>query len=243
MKEKIYTIPINEAFDLCTECAVCEFEKKEELSRIEYALGASMMEPDERIFTNKMGFCQRHSSMMLGTDNKLSLALVMKTHMDEIIDSMNECIVELENTDEKSSIFKKRENTSIDRASDKIYEKQSTCAVCKRLSDTMDKFTENLLYMYDSDNSFREKFLSSKGFCLKHFSYMLKKAQKTFKGEKLKDFSINLFKLEKENFQRVCDDTDWFTKKFDYRYANEDWKNSKDAPQRACMKVAGYTDK
>lgn len=243
MKEKIYTIPINEAFEANCECPVCEFEKKEELSRIEYALGASMMEPDERIFTNKMGFCQRHSSMMLGNDNKLSLALVMKTHMDDIINSIEMCIEDLEKSDDKISLFKKKENTSIDRVSGVISERQSTCAVCKRLSDTMDKFMENLLYMYDNDSSFREKFLSSKGFCLKHFSYMLKTAQKTFKGEKLKDFSINLFKLEKENFQRVCDDTDWFTKKFDYRYANEGWKNSKDAPQRACMKIAGYTDK
>ena len=212
-------------------------------SRIEYALGASMMEPDERIFTNKTGFCQRHASMMLDTDNKLSLALVMKTHMDDIISSIDKCINDMESSDEKLTFFKKKESTSVDRAKDIIFERQSTCAVCKRLSDTMDKFMENLLYMYENDEIFRNKFLSSKGFCLKHFSYMLKKGQKTFKGEKLKDFSINLFKLEKENFQRVCDDTDWFTKKFDYRYSKEDWKNSKDAPQRACLKVAGYTDK
>ena len=28
MAEKIYTIPINDAFDMDTECAICEFQKR-----------------------------------------------------------------------------------------------------------------------------------------------------------------------------------------------------------------------
>ena len=42
-----------------------------------------------------------------------------------------------------------------------------------------------------------------------------------------------------ENFKRVSDDIDWFVKKFDYRYENEPWKNSKDALPRAITKVSG----
>ena len=78
MKEKIYTIPINDAFDKDSECPVCEFEKEQELLKIEYTLGASMMEPDERIFTNERGFCEKHTGMLIKQDNKLSFALVLK---------------------------------------------------------------------------------------------------------------------------------------------------------------------
>ena len=64
MKEKIYTIPINDAFDENGECPICSFMKKEEADRIEYALGDSMMQPDERIVGNERGYCNRHTQMM-----------------------------------------------------------------------------------------------------------------------------------------------------------------------------------
>ena len=58
MKETIYTIPLNEAFDTDCECPVCEFMKKEEKNLIESTVGASMMEPEFREITNKKGFCK-----------------------------------------------------------------------------------------------------------------------------------------------------------------------------------------
>ena len=54
--EKIYTIPVNEAFDYCGEedtkgCPFCEMYKRLEENELEIILGASMMEPDIRIKT------------------------------------------------------------------------------------------------------------------------------------------------------------------------------------------------
>ena len=37
--------------------------------------------------------------------------------------------------------------------------------------------------------------------------------------------------------KRVKEDLDWFIDKFDYRYKNEPWKNSKDALPRMLCKV------
>ena len=37
--------------------------------------------------------------------------------------------------------------------------------------------------------------------------------------------------------ERVNGDLDWFIKKFDYRFQNEPWKNSKDAIQRSILKT------
>ena len=114
MKEKIYTIPINDAFNKNSECAICEFEREEEQSRIDYTVGASMMEPDERIFTNENGFCRRHASMLLKCDNKLSLALVLKTHTDSLISTL-EKITELVQCDNsKGGLFGGKKSSSID---------------------------------------------------------------------------------------------------------------------------------
>ena len=38
---------------------------------------------------------------------------------------------------------------------------------------------------------------------------------------------------------RIAGDLDWFQKKFDYQFKDADWKDSKDAVQRAMQKAAG----
>ncbi|MBR7181706.1 MAG: hypothetical protein IKD28_02860, partial [Clostridia bacterium] len=63
--EQIYTIPVNEAFEASVEkpacgCAMCALYRKLEDNELELILGASMMEPDVRIKTNKKGFCRTH---------------------------------------------------------------------------------------------------------------------------------------------------------------------------------------
>ena len=42
-----------------------------------------------------------------------------------------------------------------------------------------------------------------------------------------------------ENLDRVIEDVEWFQKKFDYQFKEADWKNSKDAVQRAMQKAGG----
>ena len=61
MKEHIYTIEINEAFDKKNgTCPFCRIFAKLEDTELDLILGASMMEPEIRQITNKKGFCGRH---------------------------------------------------------------------------------------------------------------------------------------------------------------------------------------
>ena len=53
MKEKIYTIPLTEAYEEDCECPFCKLEQQLEQEAVEYALGASMMEPDSRVNSNE----------------------------------------------------------------------------------------------------------------------------------------------------------------------------------------------
>ena len=79
MKEQIYTIPVNEAYETDCECPLCFLERKLEQEAVEYELGAAMMEADHREESNNKGFCNRHFEMMFHSGNKLSLALVLDT--------------------------------------------------------------------------------------------------------------------------------------------------------------------
>ena len=41
------------------------------------------------------------------------------------------------------------------------------------------------------------------------------------------------------NMERVSKDVSWLVDKFDYRYKDADWKNSRDAVQRGMQKLKG----
>ena len=55
--EKIYMIPVNDAYGAADGCPLCQLRDKAEQNYLEYYLGPSLMEPDTRKITNKTGFC------------------------------------------------------------------------------------------------------------------------------------------------------------------------------------------
>ena len=54
--EKIYMIPVNDAYNEEGGCPICRLRDKSEMNYLEYYLGPSLMEPDTRKITNKNGF-------------------------------------------------------------------------------------------------------------------------------------------------------------------------------------------
>ena len=84
MKPNITTIPITDLFSETEGCPICRMRRMLEEQYVEYITGDAMMAPDVRIQTNKTGFCHRHLSMMVNTGPRLSNALLLQTHIDEL---------------------------------------------------------------------------------------------------------------------------------------------------------------
>ena len=59
MKEKLYTIPLNDAVNADDECPFCYIERNVEQDLMDFVLGsaASYMESDVREETDREGFC------------------------------------------------------------------------------------------------------------------------------------------------------------------------------------------
>ena len=87
MKETICTIPINDIFMPKCGCPFCRMESMLEEQYVKFITGDAMMEPNIRIETNKKGFCHRHFSQMFEKGQKLPNALILESHLQEIIDN------------------------------------------------------------------------------------------------------------------------------------------------------------
>lgn len=242
LKEKIYTIPVNEAYETDCECPLCFLEKKLEQEAVEYELGAAMMEADHREESNHKGFCRHHFEMMFGSGNKLSLALVLDTHLNELrkkLEKFSKDVKSAEN--DRGGLFKK--STAFATAADisaMLSESEASCMVCEKMTYTMNRYIDVLLYMWANDDEFKAKFDASKGVCLHHMKQLLDAVPKSLKDKEAGAFISTLFTKQAAELSRIQEDIHKFTLKFDYRFKDMEWGTAQDAPFRTIEKIAGY---
>lgn len=243
MKEQIYTIPVNEAYNLDCECPLCELEKKLERETLDYALGAAMMEPDFREESNKTGFCSHHFSMLFDMSNKLPLALVLDTHLEEIRNKLQSLDKHAKNAAKsKGGLFKKNSPASefASQLSGHISDIENGCIVCNKINKTMERYADVLLYMWAKDSSFKEKFEKSKGLCLRHAKLLCDNAINSLSAAEAGEFLSYMYSKEISELERIQADIHKFTLKFDYRNKDMDWGTAQDAPIRTIEKISGY---
>ncbi len=240
MKETIYTIPVNEVYETDCECPLCELEKKLEKEAVDYSLGGAMMEPDFRILSNEKGYCNRHFKMMFETKNKLALGLVLDTHLMEVRERL-EKLRKLSALKSKKGLFAKGSlSDAVKEISDTLVGIECTCVTCEKVSHTMERYVDVLLYMWAKDDEFKAKFDKSKGVCLKHFKLLADGCEKSLKASDKKAFLNALIEKETAELARIQEDIHKFTLKFDYRNQDMEWGTAKDAPERTIEKLSGY---
>ena len=231
MKEKLYTIPVNEAFHTDCECPVCVMYQALEKEAIEYTMGPSYMEDDIREMTNKSGFCEKHIKQLYGNQNRLGLALMLSTHIEKMIRDLTP----LTKTIPKApGLLKKKELKPI---TNYIQKAENSCFVCDHVNKTFNRYLATILYLYRTEKDFQTLFANSKGFCEPHYGKLYEMAGIELSGSTYQNFIQHLNEVYLNNMKRVLEDINWFIDKFDYRYANEPWKNSKDALPRAIQKL------
>ena len=245
MKEKLYTIPLNDAVNANDECLFCFIERELEQNSLDFVLGnsSSYMESDIRDQTDKAGFCRVHMKKMFDYGNTLGNALILQTHYHKLRDEMKKQFDSF--TPGKSSILGlfRRSDTGAEKNSIAAWTaaKDCSCFICQNIEDTFKRYVETFFWLYRQDNEFKNKILNSKGFCLHHFGILCDSADKYLNDKEKAEFYPAMFKLMDENFQRIEEDLVWLSDKFDYRNKDADWKNSKDALQRGMQKLrSGY---
>ena len=221
--EQIYTIPVNEAFDLVREkkecgCPFCVLYRRLQEDELDIILGASMMEPDIRIQTNEQGFCRTHYDMMFVRKNRLGMALTLESHLADLRREIKD-----------TGLGGGQGNKPIKR----IEALESTCYVCDRISNNFEHMIDTAVYLWQTDEDFAPKLRAQPYFCLPHYRKLLWYGQRRLGKKKQPEFAAACSKVVETYFDELQKDVSWFCKKFDYRYDAEPWYNSKDAVERA----------
>lgn len=230
--EQIYTIPVNEEFDKSIAdkncgCPFCSLYKKLEQNELDLILGAAMMEPDTRIQTNKKGFCKEHFNMLLDGKNRLSLALILESHLDELKDNIKGNIL---------NIITKTNGRNAIKTADKV---NKGCFICDKIENNFSKMIETAVILWQTSADFKSKLKKQPYFCLPHYQRILKYAKDKLTRKDFEDFYSDISSVENAYLEKLKKDVSWFCKKFDYRYDAEPWYDSKDAVERAILFLSG----
>ena len=221
--EQIYTIPVNEAFeasaaDKSCGCPFCTLYNKLENDELDLILGASMMEPDVRIKTNKKGFCRTHYDMMFVRKNRLGMALTLESHLDELKKELRD-----------GGLGGGMGNKPIKR----IGELEGSCYVCDRIEFNFEHMVETAVLLWNTDEDFPAKLKAQPYFCLPHYKKLLQYGQHRLPKKRMQEFAKQVEEIQEKYLEELKDDVSWFCKKFDYRYDEEPWYNSKDSVERS----------
>ncbi len=232
MLEKIYTIPLNETFEACRDhpeqgCPFCALYQKLENDELGIILGASMMEPDIRVKTNEKGFCGDHFRMMFGRKNRLGLALMLESHLDQLRSEMD-----------KGGLAAKFKAPGADALA-RMEKLEDDCYVCERVGNVMSHMYDNAVLLWQTEKEFRDKLAAQPYLCLPHFRKFAQSGQNTLSKKEFPAFYEALSTVVYRYFDELRGDVSWFCKKFDYRYDKEPWGNAKDAVERAISFLSG----
>ena len=246
MRYHIDTIPVWDAMKLDSECPLCALRRQIERGEVGRFLGGSVMEPDTRIQVNANGFCQRHHVLLYAQQNRLGHALMTHTHMRETRQAADRIFAAAETGAQgKDAPFMKRAlgkggQDALIAAADALDALTGSCILCDSIAENMNRYAYTFLHLFIHDTAFRQAFEQSKGLCLRDASLLLRMAADALKGKEQAEFAAAVRRLTIGNMQRVEDELEWFTLKFDYRNADKPWNNSRDALDRAVTKLRSW---
>ena len=245
MKEKIYTIPVHDAYNQNGACPLCTLEKTLTDELLGYFLGPALMEPDVRIVTNDRGFCRDHwQGLYNREENRLGLGLLLHTHICDMTDDLNKTIARSTPSPQKGLFAGKQKDykEKILELAETIEHRVESCAICDKLEATMGHYLDVIFHEYFHEPEFRAQFDNGRGYCLPHLALLLRGCAKHLGQNQAAEFMIHLARQQNQSLETLRDDVEWYTQKFDYRNTNADWKNSKDSLSRAIRQLSGKTD-
>ena len=245
MKEKIYTLPVNDAFRRNDrDCPLCVLEESLNTQMLDYYLGPSLMEPDVRKSTNDLGFCRQHALALVARENnRLGLGLMLHTHLASVSSAVGHTLSEAEIRPRKGLSGRQKDfRDKLRQSADGIRKQAENCVICNRLADTMARYLDVICWQFANEEGFRDTFRATHHFCLPHLADLLDGAANHLDQNSSAAFIDDLRGVAARSLGAMERDIEWFTLKFDYRNSDKPWGDSKDAVLRTIRTLTGGTE-
>ena len=208
MRESILTIPVHAVFEPSEGCPFCRMRDTVEKHICEYIMGAAMMESDVRIETNALGFCHRHFCDLLKEGNRLSLGLMLNTHLESV----------------RADIFAKKGFFNVlkkDKRTEKAEKSGETCFICEKTNWGMNHMVKTFFVMFRDDPAFKPMFDKQEFICMPHYAWLRAKAPDFLGKNELPVFLNALDELVAAYASKLNSDVGEFCDSFDYRNAGK----------------------
>lgn len=221
MRYHIDTGLIIEKFSSTCDCPLCEIQKIVEEQFLFEFLNDAVMEDTTRIAVGKKGFCAKHVDMLLNRQNKLSVALQLRTRLDKMYGELS--VV-------KTAKSAKKRAVEINKA-------MSSCIICDFVEESMEKYYKTIAQMYMNERDFCKLLVSTKGFCLPHYVKLLEYS--SYAGFLKNNYAEVLSTLQNTAINDIYDNLKVFCDKHDYRNANKPLGSAERALPDARVKLYG----
>lgn len=205
MRQDITTIPISDIFEPKQGCPLCRMRAMLEQRLVEYITGAAMMEPDVRAETNRLGFCGHHFQQIRQTGSRLSVALILESHLKEI----------------ENQLFpanRQPEKKQIALAHQQI----SSCFLCEKIEQNLSHLLETLFVLWNQEESFRTLYRQQEFLCLPHYTRLMQESNKVTRSQR-QAFQQATAQLARQQLHLLSQDITKFCSMFDYRNKDGDW--------------------
>lgn len=245
MKYKLETIPVIDSLKEDSECSLCLLEDKAEKYYVQFYIGPSVMVPENRVETNKVGFCPRHHHRLLNAGEAQNIGLLTHTYLEDFEKGQQSLIKNiLKQTEGKNEKILspgkiKKVKAVVTNWMNYISDRTTQCLICRRLEETIKRYLFTIVYNYDKDPEFRELLAGSRGFCHLHLEPLFTMAAEYLPGKRFIEFTDCLTGLQSKQYKRLYDELEWFTQKFKQENFSKPWGTSSDAHKRTVRKLSG----
>ena len=168
-----------------------------------------MMEPDVRIEMNAQA-CHKHFDNLFNMKNKLALALILESHLDEVRQKLD-----IKGSGGKPLFGAKAGAGGCCR---QLRQLSKGCFVCSKTAIPR-QYYSNTIYLWENDRAFREKLIAAV-FLRNHFAG-LKMRKSVLKQEAYIELYNVMTELEERYIRALREDVTGFCVSFDHRNAEK----------------------
>ena len=168
---------------------------------------------------------------MLGMKNRLSLALMLQSYLGELLEK---------GVVEDTSHISRKDMAAI---SHKLYESSHNCFICNRVSEKLDLFIKNIIYIWESEPEFREKTRAQEYFCPKHLAQLTQAAKSLISKKHYSAFCEDHFFVTRKKLSELSEDVTKFCNSYNYMFRHIPLGDAKVAIERTIEFLNGDNEK